>query len=148
MQRRRELRLDADHPGAGPEPFTAVAIPADQAAAADRNDHHVHVGNVLEQLEADRSLARDRQRVVERMHERSAGLLDQLREPVEGLGRAGRLEVDLGAVAARGLDLRLARALPHDDQRVEPLRGRTPGERLRVVAGRDADHAARALSSA
>ena len=37
-----------------------------------------------------------------------------------------RLEVDGGAVAAGRRDLLLARAAPHDDERVDPLRGRAP----------------------
>ena len=53
---------------------TAVAIPLDEPAAADRDDHDVELGQVLEDLERDRPLARDHRRVVERMHERAAGL--------------------------------------------------------------------------
>ena len=59
--------------------------------------------------------------------------------------RARRLQIDRGAVAAGGVDLRGARALPHHEQRIEALGGRGPRERLRVVPGRDADHAGLAL---
>ena len=41
--------------------------PGDQAAAADRDDDHVHLRQVLEDLEAERALARDHQRVGEGM---------------------------------------------------------------------------------
>ena len=88
--------------------------------------------------------AGDHERVVERMDERPAGLLDQRREPVERVARTGRLEVDGCAVAARRRDLLLGRALPHDDERVDVLLGGGAGDGLRVVAGADRDHAARA----
>ena len=52
-----------------------------------------------------------------------------------------RLEVDLRPVGARRLDLLRARALPHDEQRVDALERGAVGERLCVVSRRDADHA-------
>ena len=83
------------------------------------------------------------ERVVERVDERAPGLGSmQLVEAVERVARAGRLEVDRRAVAARRLDLLLGRALPHDDERVDPLGRRGVRDGLRVVAGADRDHAA------
>ena len=76
------------------------------------------------------------------MDERSTGLGDQRVQPLERLGRVGGAEVDRGAVASRRRDLRLARALPHDDEAVDSLRNGPPRERLRVVPRRDPDHAA------
>ena len=75
------------------------------------------------------------------MDERAAGLVEQLVETLEGLGRIGCLEVDDCAVLARRRDLRLARRAVHDDERIQPLLCGAPGDRLRVVAGRDRDHA-------
>src|SRR5262249_28726694 len=43
--------------------------------------------------------------------------------------------------AAGGRDLRLARSFPHHDEAVDALVRRAPRERLRMVAGGDADHA-------
>ena len=55
--------------------------------------------------------------------------------------------VDRGAERARSVELELAPARPGEDDAVEPLRGRAPGERHRVVPGGRARHAA-ARSSA
>ena len=44
----------------------------EQAAAADRDDHGVEVGRLLDDLEAHRALSRHHVRVVERMDEREA----------------------------------------------------------------------------
>ena len=58
--------------------FSAPADPAEQAAAADRDDHLGEVRHLLEQLEAERRLPEDHVRVVEGVHERRAGLLRAL----------------------------------------------------------------------
>ncbi len=76
----------------------------------------------------------EHERVVERVDERPPRSFDQLVEPSERVARTGRLEVDRRAVAARRGDLLLGRALPHDDQRVDPLGRRCVGSRLRVIA--------------
>ena len=75
------------------------------------------------------------------MDEGPPRLLPELVQPVERRARAGRLQIDRGAVAAGGVDLRGARALPHHEQRIDVLGGRGPRQGLRVVPGRDADHA-------
>ena len=136
---RRQLGLDPDHASAS---GSRHRDSRDEPAAADRHDDRLDVGAVLEDLEPDRSLAGDRERIVEWMHERPAGLLEQHVETLERLARIGRVEVDCRAVPARRGDLRLARAAPHDDERVDPLLRRAPRGRLRVVSGRDRDDAA------
>ena len=105
-------------------------------------------GTSSSELEPDRALAGDHERVVERVDERPAGLLDQLgaagRTP-RPARRASRSTV--GAVAARGGDLLRARARHMTTrQSIPSLRGAV-GERLRVVAGRDPDDTPRACSS-
>ena len=50
-------------------PSARAPMPADQTAAADRDQHRIEVGHLLEQLEADRALAGDDTRVVEGMDE-------------------------------------------------------------------------------
>ena len=52
-------------------------MPPIEPAAADGDDHGVGVGRVLLDLEADGAGAGEDDRVVERMDERAAGLLDQ-----------------------------------------------------------------------
>ena len=97
VQRLARLRLDGDDPDAagGPERRNDTA---DQPTAADGDDHRVGIRRVLLDLEADRARAGDHDRVVERVDERAAGLLDQHGEPLEGLGRPGGLEIDRRAV--------------------------------------------------
>jgi hypothetical protein len=77
--------------------------------------------------------------------ERAARLLEEHVEARERLARVGRLEIHRGAVAARRGHFRLARSAPHHDERVDPLLGRSPGRRLRVIAGRDGDDSPRFL---
>ena len=117
----------------------------DQPAAADRHDDDVHVGHVLGDLQADRSLSRSDERVVEGMDERPACLLLELSQPVEHGLRSRRFEVDLGAVAPSGGDLGRTRRRPHHEQRVETFEPGAVRQRLRMVACGDADHASRAL---
>src|SRR5581483_12277206 len=109
VKRRRALRLDGDDLRGGPQALHGGRDPGDESAAADRNDDDVDVGHVLDQLEADGALPGDHEWIVERVDERPAGLLDQLVETVERLGRPGRAEVDLGAVSSRRGDLRRVR---------------------------------------
>ncbi len=141
MERGRELGLDADHAHVGPPCLQRSRETGDESAAADRHDHDVRNGAVLEDLERDRALPGDHRRLVERMDERPSGLGDQLVEAVERRRRALGLLVDRRSVAARRRDLQLVGALPHDDQRVDSLLARGPGDGLGVVAGGDRDHA-------
>jgi hypothetical protein len=57
LQRVRALGLHADHACAT---GAATAMPRDEAAPADRDDDRLDLGHVLEDLEADRALTRDR----------------------------------------------------------------------------------------
>ena len=136
----------------GSTAITRIAVaersldPGDQPAAADGDDDGVGVGRVLLDLEPDGAGARDHERIVERVHERAARLLDQTRRRRSNASPgSARLEVDGRAIAARRGDLLLGGALPHHHQRVDALlRG---GERdgLGMVAGADRDHAAAPL---
>ena len=139
------LGLDGDHADAVADRRVDAA---DQPAAADRDDHGVGVRRVLFDLEPDGALPGEHERVVERMHKSAAGLFDECVEPRERVAGPGRLEVDRRAVAAGGRDLLVGRALPHDDERVDPLGCGAERNGLRVVAGADRDHAARLLVGA
>ena len=94
MHRGRALGLDRDHAPVGRRRGDA----GDEPAPACRHEDRLDLRRVLEQLERERSLAGDDERVVERMHERPAGLADVLVEPGERLDGIGRLEVDRRAV--------------------------------------------------
>ena len=77
-QRRRERRagrdLDADHLDLGPRGLHGDRDAGREPAAADRDDDPGEVRHVLEQLQAERALAGDDVRVVERVHERQPAL--------------------------------------------------------------------------
>src|SRR5690606_16601822 len=107
----RALGLDTDDADRGPERLDGGRDAGDEAAAPDRHDDDVGVGRVLEDLEADRALARDDVRVVERVDEREAVLAAQRLALLERL-EDGAVEGDVGAVRAarHGLRQRGARA--------------------------------------
>ena len=104
------------------------------------------VGDLVGELEADRPLAGDHDRVLERMHERRAVLARRTRVRASSavLERAA-VELDLGAVVARRVDLRHRRVLRHEDARLRADLARRPGDRLAVVARARRDDAGRAL---
>ena len=118
---------------------------ADQPAPADRDDQHVEVGDRGEHFERDRPRPGDDRGIVERVDE------DQPLLGLEFLGMRMRIVEALaveddGRAMALGLgDLHRRGADRHDDghRDAEPLA--VIGHRLRMVAGRRRDHAARAF---
>src|SRR5690606_33096324 len=136
--------LDADDADRRPERLDGGRDAGDEAAAPDRHDHDVGVGRVLEDLEADRALARDDVRIVERMDEREAALAPQCLALLERL-EDGAVEDDVGAVRAARLDLRARGVRRHHDRAGDALAARAVRERLRVVARGDGDEAAGTL---
>ena len=117
---------------------------ADEPAAAHRDDHGVDVGDVVEDLEAHRSLARDDERVAVGVDERLSLLaLDPVRERERVVVHLA-FEEDLGAVRAAHADDRVRHAARHDDRRgrAEPVRG--VRHALGVAAGRRGDDAPQA----
>ena len=123
--------------------------PGDEPSPADRHEDGVHPPVALPQdLLADRALAGDHQRVVERVDEREAGLGD---EPV-AVGLRLRVAVagqhDLGAHRPHRLDLDLGRRLRHDDDRPQAEVAGRVRDALRVVAGARRDHPAGPLGVA
>jgi hypothetical protein len=117
----------------------------DETAASCSDDDDVDRLHVLDELEADGARTGDDERIFEGMDEHAAGLFLKLAQTLERLGRVRGLEVDRRAVATRRVDLELVRAPPHDQQRIDACRRSAERDRLRVVAGRDRDHAPRAL---
>ena len=142
MHRRRALRLDRDDAPVG----RRRGDPGDEPAAAGRHEDRLDLRRVLEQLER-RACPGRRSRAGRRRGARASG-------PSRGCARRAARTPRPASAASRstaapyprvGRHLRGARARVHDDEAVDPFRGRAPGERLRVVAGRDPDHAARLL---
>ena len=99
VHRGAPLHGDADHPDRGIGALQRERDAADQAAAGQRHQHGVEIGQVLEQLEADRPLPGDDLEVLERRDEDPALLLGQ--SPRVRLGRVLALARDphLGARA-------------------------------------------------
>src|SRR5205085_91532 len=87
-----------------------------------------------EHLQADGALPGHHVRVVVRVDERAARLLEQEVEVLERRRDVGRRVVDGGAVTARCGDLHRRRRLPHDDQRVDALDRRGVVERQERLA--------------
>ena len=128
--------------------MSAAATPEIRPAAADADDHDIEVGQVLEQLEADRPVPGDDRRIVERVDELEAlGVADPL-QLGERLADVGAVEDDPRPVAEAGLDLRAHGAGRHDDRHRDAGRAPGPGVGLPGVPGRQRDDAARPSPSA
>ena len=98
-------------------PRSPQGDPAGEAAASERHDDQAHLRRGAGDLEADRPLAGDDGRLVERVHERQPLLLG---EPGGGRPRlvvAAVDELDLATVLADGGDLGDRRLLRHDEHR-------------------------------
>ena len=126
----------------GRRSLTAAATPGDQAAAADPDHHDVQVRNVLEQLQADRAVAGDDRRVVERVDELEAlGVADPLHLG-EGLADVGPMQDDSRAVAETRVHLRADGTGGHGHGDRNASRPAGPGVGLPGVSRREGDHAA------
>ena len=121
--------------------LTAIATPLQSPPPPDRDHDAREVRDVLEQLEPERALARDHVGVVERMHEREPALARPLLGDADAVVDRVAADVDDRALAARRLGLGDRGVGGHEDLAAHAQRARRGGERLRVVAGRGADHA-------
>ena len=139
VQRVGELGLDGDDAA----PLGGDRDPGDEPAAADRDDDDRASRDVLERSRGRRCPGR-RSSTGRRRDARAGG-------PSPPSARAGGRTPRPGPSASRSTSAPyarvasifcVARALPHDEQRVDPLERGAVGERLRVVARGDADHAA------
>ena len=96
--------------------FTYTAMPAMQAAAADRHEDRVELAAALAQdLHADRALAGDHVRIVERMHEHQAALARERQRVLVGAVVVVAVQHHLAAEVAHRLHLDVRRGLRHDD---------------------------------
>ena len=75
-----------------------------QAAAADSDDDHVDIGQVLEDLEPDRAVAGDHLRVVERVDEREAALVADPLHLGKRFADVRAVQDDLRAIVEAGFD--------------------------------------------
>src|SRR5579884_506481 len=87
----------------------------DEPAAADRNDDHLHLGEILIDFQAKRALAGDELEVVEGVNQGEPTLLYQLECLLVRLVPDTAVQDDLGAVPLRRLDFGRSGVLGHDD---------------------------------
>ena len=138
----RQLRFDADDPGARAEGVDGRRDTGCEPAAADRDEDRGDVRQVLDDLEAARALAGDDPIVVVRRDDREAALG---RDPLgddPALRACRPNDDDLGSVRGDTTRLELRRIGRHDDDRRRAEEPRRAGDALGVVAGRVGDHAA------
>jgi hypothetical protein len=144
-RRREALGLHADDAQVGADRLRRRRHAGDQPAAADRDDEGVDRRLLGEHLERDGALAGDDREVVERMDDRRAALGGEPEAVDAGVLEGVALEHDLGAEAARVLDLDARREARHHDRRRDAHPLGVVRDRLRVVARRDGEHATGAL---
>ena len=83
--------------------------------------------------------------MVERVHEREAPSVADPLHLRPGFDRGGPVQYHLRTVGATGIDLGTHRSGRHHHHGADPDEARRDGDRGRVVAGRDRDHASGTL---
>ena len=132
----------------GRSALAAVAMPAISPPPPMATTRVSIAGCCASISSADRALAGDHGEVVERMDDGEAALLGELQAGDARVLEGVALEHDLGAEAARVLDLDARGEARHDDRRRDAHPLGVVRDRLRVVAGRDREHALGALRGA
>ena len=143
---RRTRRLHSDDADVGAHRLDGDGDPGEQSAAAGADDDRLHVGPLLEDLEADRALTRDDVHVVEGVDQHGArlGLEGTCRDEAlvdRRTRRTGSRRRSRGWPAPSGCGAPMGMKTVAAD--AEHLRGE--GDALRVVAGAGGDDAARPL---
>ena len=137
----RTLRLDPVDADRWPALLDRGRHAGDQSPTTDAHDHYVEVGQVLDHLEADRTVAGDHRRIVEGVHELEAfGIADPF-ELGQQFADVRAVQDDPGTVATARVDLRTNGAGGHDDGHRDTRRAAGPGIRLTCVPGRQRDDA-------
>ena len=113
-----------------------------QAAAANTHDDGIHIGHLLQNLQANRALARDNVFVIEGVHEDRAGLLGVALRLRQGLVHGHAVQLNLGTVIAGCGNLRQRRAQRHVDAGLNAQAVSRQGHTLRVVTRARGHHAA------
>ena len=140
-QRRIERRLDTDDRYRRATRFDRRGDAGGKSATADRDHHHIEIGKLIQNFEADRALPRDDVLVVERVDESKTVTLLQITRVLVGIGQRLAMDDDVRTKIARVLDLHERRALRHHDRGGNAKARSVICDALRVVAGRHRDHA-------
>ena len=115
--------------------------PAEQAAATQAHEHRVELADLLHQLQRRGALAGDDIRMVVGRDQRQAALARQPTADRLAIFGVAVVHHDLGAIAARCRHLGTRRIVRHHDGGRDAQLPRRQGDRLRMVAGREGDHA-------
>ena len=120
----------------------------EQAAAADRDDQRVEVGDVLQHLQRQRALAGDDAEVVVGVDEHQRMRGGQFPGVGGGFGQGFADQNDIGAPGRGAGDLGRGGEFRHHDGGGDAQQAGVTGDGLGVVAGRHGDDAALALRRA
>ena len=112
-----------------------------QTAAADGHDDRIHIGQLVEDLQADGSLPRDDQLVVIGVDEGHAGLLLQFHGAVMGVVVGALDQLDLCAQPLGAFHFHNGGTIRHTDNALDAHAGGGQRHALRVVARRAGDDA-------
>ena len=117
----------------------------DQATAANGHDDRIHIGQLVENFQADGALARDDQLVIVRVDEGHTGLLLEFDRAVMGVVVGALDKLDLSAQALGAFHFHNGGAVGHADHAFNAHAGGGQRHALRMVASRAGDHALGAL---
>ena len=131
--RQRACGLYADHTRARTACLDRERDARAEPSAADRHDHRLDVVELVDELEADRALARDHDLVLERVHERRTALLDVLPRGVQRILEDRADEAHLRPVVPGRVDLRHRGVLRDEDRRRCAELAGGPRDRLAVI---------------
>ena len=141
----RARRLYADNAAARLQALHGVGETGDQSAAADRHEDHVHIRQLLQNLQTDGTLTGHDVVVIEGVDERQTLLVPQAHRLGVGVVVHAGYQHHVGAVAAGGLDLGDGCALGDTDGGLDAHVAGGKGHALGVVAGGAGDNAPRLL---
>ena len=133
--------LHADNAALGPQVLHRVGQPRDQSAAADGHEDHIHVRQLLQDLQADGALSGHNAVIVEGVDERQSLLVPQAHRLGIGVVVHAGYQYHVGAVAAGGLDLGDGRALRDADGGLDAHVPGGESHALGVIAGGAGDDA-------
>ena len=142
VHRGRTLRLDADDADPGASLLDRRHDPRDQPSAADRHHDRGHAWQLVEDLQADRALARDDPLVIEWRDDREPPRHRLGFGPRPPVRRGRALEDHFRAVGPRPVDFHARRRGRHHHHRRRPERARGERHGLPVIARRKGDDAA------
>ena len=120
----------------------AIAMPAMEAAAADRHHEAIESGRSSKHLQRHRALAGDHRLVVVGVHEHQFFPVGEVVREGGRVGQRVALEPQVGAEHLGAAHLGVRRALGHHDDGADAQPRRVVRDALRVVARAHRDHAA------